>query len=103
MKKSIINVIDILAVVGLAMLAAGLYLISLPLMLIVVGSILLSIGFIGAWGRGETIGSLPLILYEKQGNYRRRAVDYPLYSILHDSPNEMMTALEFKEAMQGNL
>lgn len=53
MKKSIVNVIDILAVVGLAMLAAGLYLISLPLMLIIVGSILLGIGLVGAWRQAK--------------------------------------------------
>ena len=48
----------------------------------------------------EAVGSLPLILYRKDdtGN-RSRAVDHPLYSILHDEPNPDMTAPVFREAM----
>ena len=36
----------------------------------------------------ETIGSLPLVLYKRLPNGdRERAINHPLYKILHDSPN----------------
>lgn len=50
----------------------------------------------------ETIASLPLILYRRtDGEGRERASDHPLYKVLHDSPNELQTALEFREMMQA--
>lgn len=51
----------------------------------------------------ETVASLPLHVYERQDRGKRRATDFPLYSILHDSPNELMTSFEFRELMQANL
>lgn len=42
--------------------------------------------------RAETIGSLPLHLRDAKKNVLR---DHPLYSVLHDKPNAMMTAPEF--------
>lgn len=50
----------------------------------------------------ETIASLPLVLY-KRAPYddRERATDHPLYRVLHDSPNEQQSALEFREQMQA--
>ena len=52
----------------------------------------------------DTIGMLPLILYEKKSDYRRRrAEEHYLYPILHDAPNPMMTAVEFRSTMQGYL
>ena len=51
----------------------------------------------------ETMGSLPLIIYEQVGNGKRRAQDHPLYKLLHDRPNEFMTAFEFREVVQGHL
>jgi len=51
----------------------------------------------------ESLAQLPLIVYEKAGRSRRRAEDHYLYPILHDSPNEWMTAIEFRETMQGHL
>ena len=41
------------------------------------------------------VASLPRITYQKQGEDRRRAVEHPLYSILHDAPNPEMTAFDF--------
>ena len=32
----------------------------------------------------ETTASLPLILYRRKGDDRERAVDHPLYKVLHD-------------------
>lgn len=48
----------------------------------------------------ETIASLPLHLYTRtDGDGRETAKDHPLYRALHDSPNEIQTALEFREQM----
>lgn len=48
----------------------------------------------------ETIASLPLHLYTRtDGDGRETAKDHPLYKVLHDSPNEVQTALEFREQM----
>ena len=48
----------------------------------------------------ETIASLPLMLYKKNSDDGRdTANDHPLYRCLHDSPNEIQTALEFREQM----
>jgi HK97 family phage portal protein len=50
----------------------------------------------------ETIASLPLILYKRtEDEGRERASDHPLYKVLHDQPNELQTALEFREMMQA--
>lgn len=52
----------------------------------------------------ETIGTLPLGFYEKDGQGRRSiASGHPLYAILHDSPNADQTAAEFWEAVVGAL
>ena len=40
----------------------------------------------------ESISSLPLITYSDNGTTRKRALTHPAYSLLHDSPNPMMTA-----------
>jgi HK97 family phage portal protein len=48
----------------------------------------------------QTIGSLPLDLYKEDAAGRRtKAVDDPLYPILHSSPNAFMTSMEFREAL----
>ena len=49
----------------------------------------------------ETIASLPLILYRRNGDDRERASDHPLYRVLHEQANEQQTALEFREWMQA--
>jgi len=52
----------------------------------------------------ETLGSLPLILYEQMANGdRERALKHPLYPILKGSPNQWQTAMEFWEMMGGHL
>jgi len=55
----------------------------------------------------ETISTLPLFTYETvmvDGKRTRRiADDIPLYSLLHDSPNADMTAVEFWEAVLSGL
>lgn len=52
----------------------------------------------------ETIGSLPLAVYS--GKYEReknKAVNHPAYRLLHESPNEEMTAIVFRETMQQHV
>ena len=52
----------------------------------------------------ETIGQLPLFVYEKQGpGQKRLASDMPLYRVLHDQPNADMTALEYWERVACHL
>lgn len=52
----------------------------------------------------ETIASLPLVIYRYVGEHdRERARNNPLYSILHDRPNEWQTAAEFREMMTGHV
>jgi HK97 family phage portal protein len=51
----------------------------------------------------ETVASLPLIVYRRNGEDRERASDHPLYRVLHDQANPEQTALEFRELMQANV
>ena len=52
----------------------------------------------------EAVASLPLIVYERQDNGgKRRAYESPLYTLLHDSPNEVMTSFEYRETIQAHL
>jgi len=52
----------------------------------------------------ETVASLPLHIYKRASDgSRTRDVMHPLYSLLHDTPNEYQTAMEFRELMQANL
>lgn len=52
----------------------------------------------------ETVASLPLIVYERlPDGGKRRATEFPLYSLLHDSPNDLMTSFEYRETIQAHL
>lgn len=52
----------------------------------------------------EDVGSLPLITYERlQPRGKRRANDHALYELLHDQPNPLMPASQFREALQGHV
>lgn len=51
----------------------------------------------------ETVASLPLILYKRDGDNRERASQHQLYRVLHDQPNPEQTALEFRELMTANV
>lgn len=51
-----------------------------------------------------TMAMLPLPLYERQANGgKKRAVDHPLYFLLHDEPNNYQTAFEFRQMMMHQL
>ena len=45
----------------------------------------------------QSLASVPLIMYEREGRLRTRAVDHPLYRVLHDQGNGEMTAFEVRE------
>lgn len=51
----------------------------------------------------ETIGTLPVGLYERVGEDKRPARGEDLYGLLHDSPNAWQTAAEFWEGMEACL
>lgn len=46
--------------------------------------------------RGEVLGSLPFILYQRRDDGGKdRATDHPLYKLIHDRPNPWTSATEF--------
>jgi hypothetical protein len=52
----------------------------------------------------ETLASFPLIVYRRlPDGGKERAIDHPLYSLLHDKPNSWMTAFEWLELMQSHI
>ncbi len=52
----------------------------------------------------ESVASLPLIVYRRlPGGGKERAVDHPLYSVLHDQANEEMSAFTLRETLMGHL
>jgi HK97 family phage portal protein len=51
----------------------------------------------------ETIASLPLIIYKRLPDGGKvRAIEHPLYKVLHDAPNQWQTSMEWVEMMQGH-
>lgn len=53
--------------------------------------------------RSETIGSLPCQVYRREGDGRTVERAHPLYRVLHDSPNDAMSAFEFWQIVEQNL
>jgi HK97 family phage portal protein len=51
----------------------------------------------------EDLSSLPLLLYERRGRNKFRAVESMYYRLMHDRPNEEHTAMIFREIMVGHL
>jgi len=51
----------------------------------------------------ETIGSLSLHVYRRTNDGRERAVEHPVYRLLHDAPNDQMTSAVFREVLQTSL
>lgn len=49
------------------------------------------------------IGGLPLVVYERTDAGRRPATAHRLYRLLHDEPNDMMSAFIWKELIGANL
>ncbi len=44
----------------------------------------------------ETLAQLPFILYEREGENKKRAVNERLYSLLHDMPNDFQTSFDYR-------
>ena len=51
----------------------------------------------------ETIASLPLHLYMQTDDGSVKAMEHPLYRLLHDEPNSEMTSFVFRETMATHL
>jgi HK97 family phage portal protein len=51
----------------------------------------------------ESVASLPLLLYERDGNTRQRLTDHPLYQVLHDSPSDAITSMAFRTTMTAHV
>ena len=51
----------------------------------------------------ETVASLPLSVYEAEKDGNKKALDHPLYRLLHDEPNSEMTSFVFREVMLAHL
>lgn len=51
----------------------------------------------------ETIASLPFNIFEITDNGKEKAYTHPLYSILHDAPNDEMTSFIFRETLTNHL
>ena len=51
----------------------------------------------------ETIASLPLGVYETTDTGSRKAMEHPLYRLLHDEPNAEMTSFIWRETMLAHL
>lgn len=52
----------------------------------------------------EDVAKLPLILYRRLANGgKERATDHPLYSLMHDRPNDWQTSFEFRQMEQGHV
>jgi HK97 family phage portal protein len=58
--------------------------------------------FAGVRNIAEDLSTLPLIVYRRLGDRKRaRDPEHPLYSVLHDEPNEEMDPVQFVEMMQA--
>ena len=51
----------------------------------------------------ETIASLPLHIYIRTEKGKEKALDHPLYTLLHDAPNDEMTSFVFRETLMSHL
>jgi len=51
----------------------------------------------------ETVASLPFSVFEQDKEGSQKALDHPLYRLLHDEPNPEMTSFVWREAMLTHL
>lgn len=51
----------------------------------------------------DSVAALPLLLYQRQARGKARAVDHPLYRVLHEEPNPWMTPYQLKETLMGHV
>lgn len=48
----------------------------------------------------ESVASMPLVLYRRNGDDKEKATEHPLYRVLHRRPNAYQTSFEFIDQMQ---
>ncbi|WUI00215.1 phage portal protein [Spirillospora sp. NBC_00431] len=59
--------------------------------------------FAGVRVIAEDVGSLPFPLYERmEPRGKRRAIDHPLYELLRNQPNPMMSSQQLRETLMGH-
>ena len=51
----------------------------------------------------ESVAQLPCGVYKREGDQKLKAVDHPLYDILHNQPNQKDSSFEYFETGQGFL
>jgi len=51
----------------------------------------------------ESVAMLPLVLYRRNGEMKEKAYDHPLYLLLHDAPNDEMTAFDYRQTLMTHL
>lgn len=51
----------------------------------------------------ESVGMLPFCIYQRDGLAKSPAMDHPLWSLLHDQPNDYQSSVEFWEMMVTHL
>ena len=51
----------------------------------------------------ESIAALPLHVYEYKNGGKEKAINHPLYSLLHDAPNAEMTSFIYRENLITHL
>lgn len=51
----------------------------------------------------NSVAVLPLILYRKNGDKTQRDYDNPLYTLLHDAPNDAMTSIDWRFMMMRHV
>ncbi len=51
----------------------------------------------------ETVAELPLHLYQYSDNGKEKAIEHPLYQLLHDEPNPEMSSFVFRETLMTHL
>ncbi|MFB7031720.1 MULTISPECIES: phage portal protein [unclassified Streptomyces] len=58
--------------------------------------------FAGVRVLSEDLGGLPLFLYERLKRGKQRASGHPLYPLLHDQPNPMMSSVWLREVLTSH-
>lgn len=52
----------------------------------------------------ETLGTVPAILYRRlPGGGKERAVDHPVYNLIHNDPNDEMVPVQFKATLMSHI
>jgi HK97 family phage portal protein len=51
----------------------------------------------------QSIASLPLHLYKRMDRGREKAIDHPLYNLMHIRPNEIMSGMQYRETIMRHL